>query len=163
MGYVSMQRLRTFRYVVYDQVHDYVRNGWVVSATFPPSVHHSQYSLIMEKGMAVLHDSPLYPLACALNDIEHTLTKHFTLNHGTFGGDISTSITEARTQLATINDALIDVMPHLEEIRTSYYADEQRHFEEMKEAEGTKPDQHIFYSLDQLDDFIKAVEDMKDV
>lgn len=113
--------------------------------------------------MAVLQDSPLYPLACALNDIEHTLTKHFTLNHGTFGGDISTSITEARTQLATINDALIDVMPHLEALKDYSYDDEQRHFWEITETEGTKPDEHIFYSFEALEDFIKAVKDMQDV
>lgn len=113
--------------------------------------------------MAVLQDSPLYPLACALNDIEHTLTKHFTLNHGTFGGDVSASITEARKQMATINDALIDVMPHLQEILLQNWSDEQRHFEEATEEKGQKPDNHIFYSYEALSDFIKSVEDLSDV
>jgi len=112
--------------------------------------------------MAVQQDSPLYGMACSLNDIEYRLTNEFSCQPHTVGGELIASVIGLREQLDHINNALIDVMPHLDEIRASYYADEQRHFEGMTEAEGTRPDQHIFYSLDQLDDFIKAVEDMRD-
>lgn len=104
--------------------------------------------------MAVTQDSPLYGMACNLNDIEYRLTKEFTCQPHTVGGELIASVIGLREQLDQINIALIDVMPHLEEIDDYSYASEQRNFEEITEQEGKKPDQHIFYSLEALSDFI---------
>lgn len=153
-----MQRVRTFRYVVHSQVADYVRNGWVVSATFPSNVHHSQYSIIMEKEMAVRNDEPFYHLACLLGDVQHTIATMFSLSNGTVGKDMTNTLLDAKEEIQRINNLLIDVIPHLEEIKDYSYADEQRNFEEMKEQEGQKPEQHIFYALEALDDFITEMK-----
>lgn len=110
--------------------------------------------------MAVTQDSPLYGMACNLNDIEYRLTNEFTCQPHTVGGELIASVIGLREQIDEINNALIDVMPHLEEIMDYSYDDEQRNFEEVTEDEGTKPDCHIFYSIEALNDFIGAVKGM---
>lgn len=108
--------------------------------------------------MAVRNDEPFYHLACLLGDVQHTIATMFSLSNGTVGKDMTDTLLDAKEEVQRINNLLIDVIPHLEEIKDYSYADEQRNFEEMKEQEGQKPEQHIFYALEALDDFITEMK-----
>lgn len=55
-------------------------------------------------------------------------------------------------------EQLIDIMPHLEEILGYYYDDEKRDFDALTDGGHDAPDQHIFFSLDALEDFISSVK-----
>ena len=112
--------------------------------------------------MAVTQDSPLYGMACNLKDIEYRLTNEFTCQPHTVGSELIASVIELREKLDDMNNALIDVMPHLEEIGDYSYSDEQRDFEEVREQEGKEPDQHIFYSYEALNDFLTWVKHQDD-
>jgi hypothetical protein len=117
----------------------------------------------MEKRMAVTQDSPLYGMACNLNDIEYRLTNEFSCQPHTVGGELIASVIGLREQVDEINNALTDVMPHLADIIDSYHADEQRDYEEETETNGEKPTSHIFLSIDKMADFFHWIEDLSDV
>jgi hypothetical protein len=114
----------------------------------------------MEKRMQSLHsDMPLYELSCKLRDIEYTIGKHLNLREG-IGREMMDDLISANDSVCEMNTELCDLLPHLEEIHGYYYASEQKDFEEFHQAaheSGKEPAEHIFYSLEILDDFIKLV------
>ena len=152
------------RYVVYAQIPDYIRKGWKVAAYFPPHSPHSRYSIIMEKGKLMHKDDPLYDIGCSIKDAQHNVYRNLNVhnNYGTetFGQQLDHTLSVIEEQVGMLNDFIKDVMPHLEEIMDYAYSDEQRSFEEAKEETGEKPEQHIFYSLEALNDFIGEVRGM---
>lgn len=107
-------------------------------------------------------DDPLYDIGCSVKDAQYSVSKNLnTNNNDTFGQDLDVTLASIEEQVSMLNDMIKDVMPHLEEIMDYAYADEQRSFEEAKEETGQKPEQHIFYSLEALDDFINEVKGLK--
>ena len=109
-------------------------------------------------------DDPLYDIGCSIKDAQHNVSRNLNVHNSygnqTFGQELDHTLALIEEQVGMLNDFIKDVMPHLEEIMDYSYDDEQRSFEEAKEETGEKPEQHIFYSLEALNDFIGAVKGM---
>lgn len=115
--------------------------------------------------MRIRSDDPLYDIGCSIKDAQHNVYRNLNVhnNYGgteTFGQELDHTLAVIFEQIGMLNGFIKDVMPHLEEIMDYSYADEQRSFEEAKEETGEKPEQHIFYSLEALNDFIGEVKGM---
>ena len=107
--------------------------------------------------MQSLHnDMPLYNLSCKLRDIEYTIGKHLNLRDG-IGREMMDELISANDLVCEMNTKLCDLLPHLDEIHGMFYASEQKDFEEQHDESGQRPQEHIFYSLEELDDFIKLI------
>lgn len=104
---------------------------------------------------SVYSNNPLYELACKLNDLEYVIAKHLNLDDDSVGRQMMDELISIKTMVDELNTSLLDVAPHLEEIHGMYYASEQRDFEAQHDESGQRPQEHIFYSLEQLNDFMK--------